>query len=369
MHLAPTLYVHCNGNTCRWRCINRAILRLLSLPSMLPPELWLRIFEIAAEWDGHYVDIDFLRDDKRNRVLLACAHVCRRWLPLVLHVLYREIFIPGWDKFDDDRRLFSDTRTPLKSLGSTLLALTARGSNLPNIVQVLHVPIGYQKLQRRYDYCQNGDFGGVAEVVELCPSLRHLSLRVHCEPTGGAWSIPASALRSLATATHLEQITYEDHQDPTQMRALRYAFWADMRKRVVGIVPFAAVTPSPSLDALFQIIHVLPSVRYLEFKTSVADGVHSAEAVTLPNLREFRLRVTGRSCPSAATLHLLLDGAIATQAVTLSNAEADQISALPRSIATLFLRGPGVCVDLREFIALSHIGLEFLMNRSHDLLH
>ncbi|KZV92926.1 hypothetical protein EXIGLDRAFT_692168 [Exidia glandulosa HHB12029] len=325
---------------------------------MLPSELWLRIFEIAARWDPLHVDIEFLREDKRNRVLLALAYTCRQWLPLALHILYREIFLSGWDYHDEEGRYCAGTRLPMKRLVSTLSLLTARRSALPRTVQVLHVAIGrYQYPSSSYDYCLHCDFVSVAEAVSLCPAMRHLSLRVHCEPTGHTWSIPPAAIRIFTKADNIEQLTYSDQQDTQVLDRLRTI--AAMRAAAASGSDFATYAVSPSLKPLFQLVSVSRGLRYLEVETSDADGSGGLSALSHANLEEFRLRMKGRQHPAPTPLHHLLDGAPALSAVVLSDAGPGQVYALPRRIKSLLLRGPEVALDLRDFHSLTHLGIEF----------
>lgn len=268
---------------------------------MLPPELWLRIFELVTDWNPHFVDIDDLRNnaDRRNTDLLAFAVVCKAWSPLALHVLYREISMPGWDYHDQQGRYCCQTLAPLLSLIRTLSVLTRRKSDLPRAVQVLHVAIGrYQSPPSVYDYCEHCDFESVARAVQLCPRLRHLSLRVHCEANGLTWSIPSDVLRSLAHATHIEQITYSDQQDDMVLARMR----ALIAMRAAKGGSFTTPPMNPSLRPMFQLLSVLPNVRYLELETSDADG-SGGTVVSPPHLTELRVRTKGRQFPSVATIH------------------------------------------------------------------
>lgn len=332
---------------------------------MLPSELWLRVFEIAAGWDSDCVDIEALRENKRNACLLSFAIVCRQWTPLALQVLYREVFLPGWDFHDDDSNYCAQTTLSLKRLIHTLTRLTGRRSNLPGTVQVLHVAVGrYQYPSSIYDYCLHCDFASVAQAVQLCPRVQHLSLRVHCEPTGHTWSIPQDVLRTFSKARHIEQITYSDQQDVQVMDKLRTI--AALRAAAGG--DFATYTVNPSLRPLFQLLSVLPCVRYLQLETGDADGsdVLQPATVSLPQLRELRVRVKGlRQFPSSASLHALCDAAPNLGTVTLADGGPSQIHALPLHIDTLLLRGPELAIDLREFRNLSHVGIEFPIYMEH----
>ncbi|EJD52845.1 hypothetical protein AURDEDRAFT_149397 [Auricularia subglabra TFB-10046 SS5] len=318
----------------------------------LPSELWLRILEEAAAWDPDYVDIEFLREGQRNPLLLDCALVSKQWYPLALRILFREVLVGMWDYFDEDGKYYGQTIGPLQHFTETLARLTRAGSDLPRSVQVLHLCIGLKKPRdASYDRYVYPDFGSVARAVKLCPNLRHLSLRVHCEPAGRAWTLPPHVLHAFAGARHLEQLTYTDQQDFQTMSRLRTV----AAVRAAGGGEFAVVRAALTLRPLFQLLGVLPGIQQLNVSALDAEGSGGQhENLHLPHLRELRIPA------GQTTRQLLHNSPPGLETVIFDDIDPTAIAPLPTTaLRALIMRGDHVPESLARFTNLEHVGIEY----------
>ena len=326
----------------------------MSTPA-LPTELWLRVFELAAQWDPAFIDIDFLREDHRNTDLLSFARVCCQWRHAAQQVLFREILLGAWAGEDHEGRVISRTDLALESLAVTLEFFHS-GKNLAPKVQVLHVSIGLNERTRDERYL-NPTFDQVARVVELCPRLHHLSIRVHGDPSGYSPVMSPYALRLFERATHITQLTFMDQQNESVM----YHHRAVSAVRAAQGGPFHVAEIMPDLRALLWLLSALKELRYLRLsaRSSHLNGTTVPKPFNHLNLQTIVANVYSTE---AQLLSSIIRAATDLRSAILLTPTQTDIESLTPSLQRLVLRGNyGDVRDLSRLGSLQHLGLQPLL--------
>ncbi|KAH7105125.1 hypothetical protein BKA62DRAFT_767377 [Auriculariales sp. MPI-PUGE-AT-0066] len=330
------------------------------MTSILPPEVWLRVFEEGVFWDERWIDIDFLREDRRNANLLSFTLVCRQWRRPAQHLLLREILIGAWDFIEEHTgELASRTDLPLTSLASTLLAWTAAGVKLAEAVQVLHVSVGLRERARGERYW-NSTLDDVARLVGLCPNLRHLSLRIHGDPTGYTPVMSPTALSLFERAPKsITQLTYVDMQSAATLQ----------RHRTITAVRAGQAMTVPDVDPdwrpLFWLIAALKNVQYLRVEASDADVTSNfAYPFNITTLRTLVANIPGQITSSSFLAHLL-PSSPQLESVVLAEPRNETLQLVSPSVHSLTLLGE--LMEQLDFTPLR--GLQHLSVQHNWLVH
>ncbi|KZV84097.1 hypothetical protein EXIGLDRAFT_727672 [Exidia glandulosa HHB12029] len=297
--------------------------------SRLPDELLEHIFDLVADSDPRFLDIPHRR--LRQADLALACRVCVAWARVGQSVLFSEVCVVN-----------RPTRAPPTSsaiesthqLLAALRLLHARSSDLPHRVRVLHIGALVD--------CRHGvvysSLQVAADVIALCPGLKHLDFTIGCAPglqqpmsLPGFASADIAKLGSVQNLQHLS-VRYVHSDNPSTCTSTGLAHgWL----------------------ALYQMVRAWPSITHVScFRDPTAED--GTEHAWFTKSGPYFLNVTNLyvSMPWVSLEELLPNTATNLRSVTIHTAGGGTfLTRLPALEALTFVR---LRVD-EEFDYLSDI--------------